>query len=57
MNTNKQTLNKSKMINELINFSCFYNVDRIELQKLSYHKIKEYYKLFKYQNKALEGIN
>jgi hypothetical protein len=36
------------MINELINFTCFYNVDRIELQKLSYHKIKEYYKLFKY---------
>ena len=48
MNTNKQTRNKSKMIDELITFSCLYNVDRTELQKLSYHKIKEYYKLFKY---------
>ena len=48
MNTNKNTRNKSKMINELITFTCFYNVDRIELQKLSYNEIKEYYKLFKY---------
>ena len=48
MNINKHTRNKSKMINELITFSCLHNVDRIELQKLSYNKIKEYYKLFKY---------
>ena len=48
MNTSVNTNRKSKMINELITFSCFYNVDRMELQKLSYHKIKEYYKLFKY---------
>ena len=48
MNTSVNTNRKSKMINELITFSCLHNVDRIELQKLSYNKIKEYYKLFKY---------
>ena len=54
MNTRQRAV-KRYMINELLEFSCFYGVERKKLQRLSYQEVYQYYRLFKLQihsNKA-----
>ena len=42
----QHTITKHRMINELIEFSCFYNCDKKKLQRLSYKEVHHYYRLF-----------
>ena len=43
----RQRAVKRYMINELLEFSCFYGVERKKLQRLSYKEVYQYYRLFK----------
>ena len=47
MNTRLQREVKRIMINELLEFSCFYGTERKRLQRLSYQEVYQYYRLFK----------
>ena len=46
MNTRQRAV-KKYMINELLEFSCFYGTERKKLQRLSYKEVYQYYRLFK----------